>query len=89
MPETHENSAAGAVPMQGWFMKTKSFHGAPVMVPWLTNPTRNHEVAGSIPGLAQWVKDLAVAVSYGVGCRCGSDPTLLRLWYRPAAAAFI
>ena len=24
---------------------------------WLTNPTRNHEVMGLIPGLAQWVKD--------------------------------
>ena len=24
------------------------------------NPTRNHEVEGLIPGLAQWVKDLAL-----------------------------
>ena len=24
---------------------------------WLTNPTRYHEVASSIPGLAQWVGD--------------------------------
>ena len=24
------------------------------------NPTRNHEVAGSIPGLEEWVKDLVL-----------------------------
>ena len=26
----------------------------------VTNPTRNHEVVGSIPVLAQWVKDLVL-----------------------------
>ena len=34
--------------------------GVPVVAQWLTNPTRNHEVSGSIPALAQWVKDLAL-----------------------------
>ena len=34
--------------------------GVPIVVQWLTNPTRNYEVAGLIPGLAQWVKDLAL-----------------------------
>ena len=48
------------------------------------NLTRNHEVAGSIPGLAQWVKGSGIAVSFGV---CGLDPELLWLCYRPAAAA--
>jgi len=56
------------------------------MAEWLTNPSENHEVAGSIPGLSQWVKDL---VSCGVCHRRGSDPALLWLWRRPAATALI
>ena len=31
--------------------------GVPVMAQWLMNPTRNHEVVGSIPDLAQRVKN--------------------------------
>ena len=31
--------------------------GVPVVVQWLTNPIRNHEVVSSIPGLAQWDGD--------------------------------
>ena len=30
------------------------------MAQWLRNPTRNHEVSGSIPGLAEWIKDLVL-----------------------------
>ena len=47
------------------------------MAQWLTNPTRNNEVVGLIPGLAQWVTDLAVAMSCGVGHRCGLNLVLL------------
>ena len=42
------------------------------------NPTRNHEVAGSIPGVTR---------SCGVGCTYCSDLVLLWLWCRLAAVA--
>ena len=51
-----------------WVMNSGQFShskippfGVPIMARWLTNPTRNHEVVGSIPGLAHWVKDLALS----------------------------
>ena len=48
------------------------------------NPTRNHEVVGLIPGLTQWVKDLALVLPLP-----SEDPALLWLWCRLAAVALI
>ena len=57
------------------------------MAQWLTNPTRNQEDEGSVPGPRSVGEGSSVAVSCGVGRRHGSDPSLLWLWCRPAAVA--
>ena len=61
----------------------------PLWLSWLRTRQCLCEDAGSIPGLAQWVKDLAVAASYSPHYRYSSDPARLWLWCRLEAAALI
>ena len=57
------------------------------MAQWLTNPTGSYEVAGSIPGLAQWVGHPVLPWAVVWIRRRGLDPALLWLWRRPVAIA--
>ena len=51
------------------------FKGVPIVAQRVMNLTSTHEDVGLIPGLTQWVKDLAVSCS--VGHRCSSVLMLL------------
>ena len=62
--------------------------GVPVVAQWLVNPIRNHEVVGSTPGLAQWVR-IQRCCELWCGSQTRLDPHLLWLWRRLEATALI
>ena len=51
----------------------------PIVAQWVTNLISNHEDAGLIPCLTQWVKQSSIAMSCGIGRRCSLDLALLWL----------
>ena len=86
----HDGGSSSSRLSQDTIISTQKTHntGVPIVAQRAKNPTSTHDNADSIHGLTQWVKNLALlqAAAY-VGHRHGSDPMLLWLRHRPAAAA--
>ena len=71
--ETDTSTSQGTSRIEG------SHHGVSILAWPVKNPTSIHEDAGLIPGLAQWVKDLALPQAGAqfadlaqILCSCGS-----------------
>ena len=91
LQETHFTSRETyKLKVRGW---KKIFHAMETKIIWSrsshcgtveTNPISIHEDAGMTPSLTQYVKD-HIALSCGIGHRCGLDPMLLWLWLASVA----
>ena len=72
--------------MRRWGLHSEiNTFGIPIVAQPVTNLTDIHEDMDPWPRSV--VQGSGVAVSCGVGHRHGSDPALMWLWYRLAAAA--
>ena len=56
-----------------------TFAGVRLVAQWIKNQNSSNVEAVLILGFARWVKEFVVALPCSIGCRCGSDLSLLWL----------